>query len=155
MGTKKIYLDACSWCRPYDDLSVPGNYIESEAVLEILQLSKQNLWTLAASEVIDAELLRMKDVEKLENVIGLYNGVTEYLKLTEKIKQLAVKFQHQNIKLYDSLHLATAEVNGYDYFLTTDNDFRKNALKLGLKIQIYNPAEWILMEVLNATNENN
>lgn len=128
--------------------------MESEAVLESLRLCKSNMWTIAASEVIETELIRMKDVEKLENVIGLYDDTTEYLKLTDEVKQLAERFQQHGIMVYDSLHLATAEIYGYDYFLTTDTGFRKNAQKLGLKVKICNPTEWILMEVVNAANEN-
>jgi predicted nucleic acid-binding protein len=150
---KKVYLDACSWWRPYDDLSEPRNYIESEAVLETLRFCKLKSWMVAASEVLEAELSRMKDTEKLENVIGLYEDATEYLTLTDDIKKLAGVFQRHGIKEYDSLHLATAEVNSYDFFLTTDDDFRRDALELGLKVQVRNPAELILEEAGNAPKD--
>lgn len=107
---------------------------------------------LAASEVIEAELLRIKDAEKLESVKGLYEDATEYLTLTSDIKLLAQKFQQHGIKEYDSLHLATAESNGYDVLLTTDDDFRRAALKIKLNVQVRNPAEWLLEELGNAQN---
>jgi predicted nucleic acid-binding protein len=150
MSGKKIYLDVCSWCRPYDDLSQARIYIESEAVLGILHLCKTQSWTVAASEVIEIELLRIKDAEKLENVKGLYEDAAEYLTVTDDVMQLAQQFQRQGIKKYDSLHLATAEINGYDVFLTTDDDFRRAALKLSLNVQVRNPAEWLLEELENA-----
>jgi predicted nucleic acid-binding protein len=86
---------------------------------------------------------------------GLYEDATEYLTLTDDIKKLAAQFQRYDIKEYDSLHLATAEINGYDFFLTTDDDFLRNALKLGLNVQVRNPAQWILEEVGNVPNNNN
>jgi predicted nucleic acid-binding protein len=132
----KVYLDACSWCRPYDDLSQSRIYIESEAVLEIIRLCKLHGWTLAGSEAIEIELLRIKNAEKLDNVKGLYEDATEYLTLTDEIKQMAQHFQQHHIGKFDSLHLATAEINGYDAFLTTDDDFRRNALKLQLNVRI-------------------
>jgi predicted nucleic acid-binding protein len=148
----RLYLDACSWCRPYDDLSQPRIYIESEAVLEILRLCKLHSWTLAGSEAIESELLRIKDAEKLDNVKGLYEDATEYLTLTDEIKQMAQNFQQYRIGEFDSLHLATAEANGYDVLLTTDDDFRRNALKLSLKVQVNNPAEWLMEVLANATD---
>ncbi|GMO69921.1 MAG: hypothetical protein Ta2A_18380 [Treponemataceae bacterium] len=146
MNEKKIYLDACSWCRPYDDLSEPRNYIESETVLEILRLCKASGWTLAASEVIETELLRIKDTEKLENVKELYKGATVYLTLTDEIRTLAKQFQQRGIKEFDSLHLATAEINAYDVLLTTDDDFLSVAQKISLHVKVCNPLTWILEE---------
>ncbi|GHV83997.1 hypothetical protein AGMMS50212_13370 [Spirochaetia bacterium] len=152
MSSKKVYFDACSWCRPYDDLSQPKIYIESEAILEILHLCKAKSWTVVASEVIEIELLRIKDTEKLDGVKSLYEDATEYLTLTDDIKLLAQNFQQHGLKEYDSLHLATAQINGCDVFLTTDNNFRRDALKMMLNIQVRNPVEWLLEESENDTN---
>ncbi|GHT74520.1 hypothetical protein FACS1894124_4540 [Spirochaetia bacterium] len=124
--------------------------MESEAVLEVLHLCKSNSWTVAASEVIEAELLRIKDTEKLESVKSLYEDTTAYLTLTPDIKILAQEFQQHGINEYDSLHLATAEINGYDVFLTTDDDFRRAAIKITLNVQVRNPVEWLLEESENA-----
>ena len=146
MNEKKIYLDACSWCRPYDDLSEPRNYIEYETVLEILRLCKASGWTLAASEVIETELMRIKDAEKLENVKELYKGATAYLTLTDEIRTLAKQFQQRGIKDFDSLHLATAEINAYDVLLTTDDDFLSVAQKISLHVKVSNPLKWFLEE---------
>jgi predicted nucleic acid-binding protein len=129
--------------------------MESEAVLEGLHLCKSKSWMVAASEVIEAELLRIKDTEKLENVKGLYEDATAYLTLTDDIKLLAQKFQQKGIKEYDSLHLATAETNGYDILLTTDDDFRRAALKIALNVQMRNPVEWLLEELENAQDNDN
>jgi predicted nucleic acid-binding protein len=154
MDERKVYLDACSWCRPYDDLSQPRIYIESEAVLESLHLCKSNSWTIAASEIIEVELLRIKNADKLENIKGLYEAANEYLTLTDEIKAMAQQFQQSGIKEYDSLHLATAEKNNYDFLLTTDDDFRHAAYKIPLKIKVRNPVEWLLEETENARNNN-
>jgi predicted nucleic acid-binding protein len=125
-------------------------YIESEAVLEILYLVKMKDWPLAASEIIEAELLWIKDVEKLESVKSLYDEATEYLALTDNAKELAKQFQQYGIKEYDSLHLAVAESHGYDALLTTDDDSRRAAVKIALNIRIGNPVEWLLEELENA-----
>ena len=152
MSGKRVYFDACSWCRPYDDLSQPRIYLESEAVLESLHLCKSNSWTIAASEIIEVELLRIKNTDKLENVKGLYQAAGEYLTLTDEIKALARQFQQRGIREFDSLHLATAENNNYDFLLTTDDRFRYTACKIPLKVKVRNPVEWLLEETENAQN---
>jgi predicted nucleic acid-binding protein len=122
-------------------------------VLEILRLCKLRGWSIAGSEAIEIELLRIKNAEKLDNVKGLYVEATEYLTLTDGIKQIALNFQQHSIGEFDSLHLATAEANGYDVLLTVDDDFRRNALKLSLNVQVCNPAEWLMEVLANATDD--
>ena len=115
-------------------------------MLEILRLCKVSGWTLAASEVIETELMRIKDAEKLENVKELYKSATAYLTLTDEIRTLAKQFQQRGLKEFDSLHLATAEINRYDVLLTTDDDFFRVAQKISLHIKVSNPLKWILEE---------
>ena len=152
MNQRKVYFDVCCWCRPFDDLSQSRIYIESEAVLESLHLCKFNFWTIAASEIIEVELLRIKNADKLENIKGLYEAANEYLILTDEIKAMAQQFQQSGIKEYDSLHLATAEKNNYDFLLTTDDDFKHTADKIPLKVKVRNPVEWLLEETENVRN---
>jgi predicted nucleic acid-binding protein len=143
-----IYFDCCSWCRPYDDLSDSNNYFESEAVLEILKIAKAQLWTIAASQVTDMEIMRISDEEKLDNVLELYKSANEHLSLNDHIRELAKSYQLHKIKLYDSLHLATAEANSYDILFTTDKDFCRDAQAIETKVKVWNPRKW-LTEVYN------
>ena len=50
-----------------------------------------------------------------ENVKGLYEAANEYLMLTDEVKAMARQFQQRGIREYDSLHLADAEKNNYDF----------------------------------------
>jgi predicted nucleic acid-binding protein len=143
-----IYLDCCSWCRPYDDLSDSNNYFESEAVLEILKIAKAQSWVIAASQVNDIEIMRISDEEKLSKVLELYKSANEYLSINDAIRKLAASYQLQKIRLYDSLHLATAEVNSYDLLFTTDRNFCRDAGAIKTKVKVWNPRKW-LSEVYN------
>jgi predicted nucleic acid-binding protein len=140
----KIYFDVCCLCRPYDDFSQARVYIESEAVLAIMKLCKSADWSFATSEVIDTELLQMRDRKKLANVIALCQQASDFLSVTEESRNLAKEFRKKKLKFFDSEHLAVAEVNGYDVLLTTDDNFLKAAQKLHLKTMVKNPAKWIL-----------
>ena len=52
------------------------------------------------------------------------------------------------IKPFDSLHLALAEVNRADVFLTTDDRLLRAAGSVELAIKATNPVSW-LMEVFD------
>ena len=140
----KIYLDVCCFNRPFDDFSQARIRIEAEAVLSILARCEYGDWAVAASDVIEWEISKLPDVEKLEKVVTLYRRAKEHLPLTNKAKARAGILQGEGLKTFDSLHLALAETNGYDVLLTTDDDFLKTAARLELSIKVANPAFWIM-----------
>ena len=143
----RIYMDVCCLNRPYDDLSQARVYLEAEAVLLIISICEDREWTLLASTVIDYELSKHSDLERLGNVQALYAAANERVKLTDEIIQRAISFQSRGLKKLDSLHLASAEIYKADVFLTTDDRLLKNANKIDLKTTVANPVTW-LMEVM-------
>jgi predicted nucleic acid-binding protein len=116
---------------------------EAEAIRKIVQHIKDTGWTMAASEAINTELLGMKDISKLEKVLTLYESATASLRLSDEIERYATIYHQHGMGVFDSLHLAFAEANGYDVLLTTDDDFLKAARKLPLRVRVENPAKWI------------
>ena len=58
-----------------------------------------------------------------------------------------------NIRNFDSLHLACAEL-GADVLLTTDMKFLKGSQRIGLKIAVKNPVEFV-MEVFGQDESDN
>ena len=144
----RIYMDVCCLNRPFDDLSQDRNYLEAEAILSILSHCEKDEWTLIASGIIDFELSRIEDTDRLEQIQTIYSTAKEKIKLTEQVEKRAVFFQQQGLKPFDSLHLALAEINGADVFLTTDDRLLQRAKKINLKIKTANPVSW-LMEVIS------
>jgi len=143
----KIYMDVCCLNRPFDDLSQARVYLEAEAVLLIISMCEDEGWTLLASSVIDYELSKQSDIERLGNVQTLYAAAGEKIKLTDEIIERAEFFQNNGLKKLDSLHLASADTYKADVFLTTDDRLLKAAKKMNLKILVANPVSW-LMEVM-------
>lgn len=93
------------------------------------------------------EILKMKDVVKRARVRRLYSMTEGNILLDKRIEETAEEIRSKSsIKLFDSLHLAAAEVNGIDYFITTDDRFLKQAVRLNLRIQIMSPGEWFEKE---------
>ena len=59
----RIYLDNCSFNRPYDDLSLLKNYLEAEAKTYIQKEIIQKKYELAWSYIMDYEVLFVKIAE--------------------------------------------------------------------------------------------
>jgi len=80
----------------------------------------------------------------LQKAEALLAVASEKLKTTLDTIQIAEALQEKGIKVFDSYHLAVAEENGCDVFLTTDDRFLHRAKETGLNIVAENPAKWIV-----------
>ncbi|MCD8350977.1 MAG: PIN domain-containing protein [Planctomycetaceae bacterium] len=149
MSQLNVYMDVCCLNRPFDNQDQDRIHLEAEAVLSVLSRCQTGVWTLAASDIIELELSKSNNPEKLEKVRALYSlaNRNNRLTVTEQVKERATTFQQHGIKLFDSLHLALAEVNNQDVLLTTDDGFLAAANKFGTDIVVANPVTWF-MEVL-------
>ena len=144
----RIYMDVCCLNRPFDDLSQDRINLEAEAVLSIISHCDKGEWTLVSSGIIEYELSKMPDIDRLEKVQTLYAVAGEHIKLSIHAEQRAVYFVQNGLTPFDGLHLALAETSGVDVFLTTDYRLLRIANKTDLKIKVANPVSW-LMEVMN------
>ncbi|MCL1852591.1 MAG: PIN domain-containing protein [Peptococcaceae bacterium] len=143
----RIYMDVCCLNRPFDDLSQDRIYLEAEAILSIISHCEKGEWTLISSGIIEFELSKLSNSERLEQVQTLYAAASERIKLTEPAEKRAAFFQQNGLKPFDSLHLAVAEAAGVDALLTTDDRFLRMANRIDVKTKITNPVTW-LMEVM-------
>jgi len=153
----KLYLDVCCLNRPFDDWSQERVRLEGEVILSILNRIKTQQWQLISSEVIEVELLKMKNVDKLKKVQQLLSFATTSIVLDDNIDQRSQEIEKLGFGLYDSFHIASAEVGKVDILLTTDDD---RLLKLAtryinyLNVVILNPIIW-LMSVFQLEGESN
>ena len=122
-------------------------YLEAEAVLSIVSHCEREEWVLLSSSVIDYELSLMQDDDKFKKIQTLCTASKEWLALSADAESRAKYFQQYGIKALDSFHLALAETQKADVFLTTDVRLLQAARKLNLAIKISNPLSW-LMEVM-------
>ncbi|MCZ6803502.1 MAG: PIN domain-containing protein [Proteobacteria bacterium] len=145
MTTKRIYLDACSIQRPFDDRSQPRIAIECEAILVILDLCKAGDFSLVSSEALIYEINQMPDSYKKEGSLAILEQAIEFIKIDDKIEKLAIQFKRQSIRSLDSLHLACASSNNLELFCTCDDNFYKKAKKLDyLNTNVFLPTELAL-----------
>jgi predicted nucleic acid-binding protein len=128
--------------------------LEAEAVLSVINRckndgknnSKNNRWILVSSVIIDIELSKQKDLDKLRKVQSICNAAQERVSLTAEAEERAAFFRQNGMKPFDSFHLAVAEVNKADVFLTTDDRLIKSANRLNLGIKVSNPLLWLVEE---------
>lgn len=73
---------------------------------------------IIGSDILEIEMSRIKDNEKRNDVEGIYNAlVIDIIKITSEIEERAIQIRDvSNIKAFDSLHLASAEI-GADVLL--------------------------------------
>ena len=151
----KVYLDNCCYNRLFDDRSNIKNYLEREAVLIVMQKAFDNELQIVGSDILKVEISKIGNEEKKNNVEGLYHALAlNSVKATGEVGQRAAQIREtSNIRNFDSLHLASAEI-GADVLLTTDMKFLKNSQKTRTKIAVKNPIEFV-MEVFGYDESNN
>ena len=142
-----IYMDVCCLNRPFDQTPQRRVELEADAILTILERCQQGDWTLAASSVIEQELLRIQDSEKLGNILTLYSCAKKRVYINEWVKTKASDFIKLGMTPLDSYHLALASVHELDVFLSTDDKLLRKATAAKPGIHVANPVSWV-MEVM-------
>jgi predicted nucleic acid-binding protein len=119
--SSRIYLDNCSFNRPYDNQTILRNYLEAEAKTYIqLQVINKKL-ELAWSYMMDYEIYfnpfenRKTQIQKWKNVARVN------IQYSENNVILAKEIQKQKVKIKDSIHIACAIEAECKYYVTTDD----------------------------------
>jgi len=156
----KIYLDVCCLNRPFDDWTQERIRLEGEAVLNIIGRIPSLGWQLIMSEAIAAELEKMTNLEKLENIRDILQTASVFVTLDEDVDKRSQELEDLGFGLYDSFHIASAERGKADILLTTDDRLLKkaNSYQDRLLVRLSNPVNWLMTifqqegEMSNDTN---
>ncbi len=141
---RRIYLDTCAWCRPFDDPSHPRILQESDEVVEILKKVDSGEFEIIDSSALHAEISMITPKIKEETVLSLVKHVTNrFAVVTENIEKLAAELiKTCAIDAMDALHIAVAIENEVELFITTDDIILNKAKCISrYKITIKNPRE--------------
>lgn len=139
----RIYLDNCSYNRPYDDQSQMRIYLETEAKLHIQDMIKNNEIELVTSYMLDYENSKNRFLHKRQAISEFINANESFYVSADKNKEalkIADKIKATGIKSADALHVACAILAESDYFITTDDRLLKYRSE---KVQIVTPGEFI------------
>src|SRR5436190_2031471 len=104
----RVYLDACSLQRPFDDRSQPRVNVEAEAVLTILRLVESGSLELLSSEALEFEIERIPDAERQASAREILKLASQTLELVDQIEAQAESLLKSRIRPLDALHLAFA-----------------------------------------------
>ena len=139
----RIYLDNCSYNRPYDDQSQMRIYLETQAKLHIQDMIRKGNLELVTSYVLDYENSRNRSLQKkmaIERFIREYTSVYVSDKNTDKIGKCADEIMKTGVKEKDAYHVACAIVAQCKYFITTDDRLLKYRSE---NIDLVTPGEFI------------
>ena len=138
----KIYLDNCCFNRPYDDQSHLRIRLEAEAKLKIQEETRNGIYELIWSYILDYENSRNPFKERREQIAEWGKYAVEDVVENKEVLGVAAMLQQRGIKKIDSLHIACAIEAGSDYFLTTDDGVLKKAT-LVQRIKVTDPIGFI------------
>jgi predicted nucleic acid-binding protein len=136
----RLYLDNCSFNRPYDDQSLLKNYIEAEAKIYIQKEILKNNFELVWSYVMDYEISFNPFSDRKNQILKWKNIAIADISESEKVIAMANDIMKRNVKPKDSLHLACAIEAECNYFITTDGKILNKSIE---NIIIINPIDFI------------
>jgi predicted nucleic acid-binding protein len=145
----RIYLDTCCYNRPFDDFSHERVHLESEAVLALIKKVNQGMDEIVGSDILELEISRIANIDKLKKVRSLYNVATMNVPYSEQVLARSKEIQEMaNIRSFDALHIASAEKARADVMLTTDDRLERSCMGIQLSVKVTNPIKFF-MEVMN------
>lgn len=145
---KKLYLDVCTICRPFDNQNNMRIRLETDAYYLILNGVQNSNYMMMISPIHIKEIESIEDIrEKMQivNLLDVYGKKPkyDYRKARERAEELISK----NLGIADSVHLAFAEQSS-DYLITCDDKFLKKSKRVKTAIEIINPIEFCIREEL-------
>ena len=138
-----VYLDNCTYNRPFDDQRQMRIFLEAQAKLYIQRLITGGKLALACSYMSLFENNDNPHEERHLSIADFFNYASLYIDYdkAEKAEEKASVIMKDHIRNKDAIHIACAIEAGCDYFITTDDNLIKNYT--GSEIIICNPIDFI------------
>lgn len=143
----KIYLDTCTWGRPFDDQGDERIREETTSFFEIAWKIDVGEIEVVGSDVLFAELEDVAYGDKRRKIRLLVSkAISSTVCLDEKIRELAMEIESKcKTHGVDSLHVVSAIMGGAEFFVTTDDRLlkKRDCIKQKLKIDVINPINFL------------
>jgi predicted nucleic acid-binding protein len=148
----KIYIDSCCYSRPFDNINHMIQLrvrAEAAAIINAVDICKAEGFSIIGSRMVTFEINKIPEAEKLHNAIRFYfKAITAKAAITRGVKIRAAELMTQGIKELDAYHVALSESTEVDYLLTTDDRLEAAAVRLGVKVKVINPINFLQEYVL-------
>jgi predicted nucleic acid-binding protein len=123
---RRVYLDVCALCRPFDDQSQIRIRLETEAVQLILSHVRTGNLSLVVSPVHDAEIAPIDDLAERTHLQVMLQQIGQRVSLDlSQTRQRAEALVQQGLGPADAAHLACAEQAGADFVTCDDRLIRQ------------------------------
>ncbi|MCL2880080.1 MAG: PIN domain protein [Treponema sp.] len=140
MGNKTIYLDNCTFNRPFDDQTFLRISLETQAKLYIQSLIKNKKIDLIYSYVNFYENFNNPFDNKKLSITEFSKNAKDFITENNNILLKANEIILCKIKPLDALHLSCAINAKVDYFITVDDGILRYNTD---EIQIFDPIDFI------------
>ncbi len=139
----RIYLDNCSYNRPYDDQTQIRVALEAQAKLHIQELVKDGQLELIGSYTLDYEISKNPYEMKRQSISRFIKNNMKGYVVSERddvISPMAADIMKTGVKEKDAYHVASAIYAGCEYFISTDVRLLKYQTD---KIKLVTPMDFI------------
>jgi len=140
MRKLKLYLDICTFNRPFDDQSQLKIKLETEAKLFIQQGIIDGSYELIWSYILEYENNQNKFDDRRNSIFEWKNVAKIFCVENNEIIEYAENLKKKSVRTKDALHVACSVYANADYFVTTDKQLFN--LKLN-DIKIINPLSFL------------
>jgi predicted nucleic acid-binding protein len=125
----KVYLDNCTYNRPFDDQTRIKIALETEAKKHIQRLITEKAVDLVYSYINRLENDDNPFTTRKNSINEFFREAAVYIdsRYAEAVEERAASIMRSGIKTRDALHIACAAEGGCGYFITTDKPLLQHA----------------------------
>jgi predicted nucleic acid-binding protein len=116
----RVYLDTSAYHRSFDDQTQPKIFLETQAVVIILQMVEAKEVELISSSVLEYENSRNPHPIKQQAMSRYLQLAQLRQEVSEAIRKRSEELEQNGLKAIDALHVACAEAVNTNYFITCD-----------------------------------
>jgi predicted nucleic acid-binding protein len=149
MTQRRVYLDVCALCRPFDDQSYIRIRMESDAVRLVLQYVRERRLQLVSSPVHHQEITAIPELLERTELLAILAGMAVPAALSDMLvlRTRAEYLVRQGAGVADAAHLAFAEAAEAD-FVTCDDRLLRVCRKVAVNVWCGTPTEFCCKEDL-------
>jgi predicted nucleic acid-binding protein len=145
---KRLYLDICTLCRPFDDQSQMRIRLETNAYYLILQALQDARYAMVVSPVHFEEANAISDAEERREIVV----VLERLGTAAECDMAATRARAEDLHsrkfgIADAAHVAFAEAAA-DFFISCDDRLVRKCRREKVTVTAMNPVEFTITEDL-------
>ncbi len=145
---KRLYLDICTFCRPFDDQSQMRIRLETNAYYLILQALQDARYAMVVSPVHFEEANTISDAEERREI----GAMLERLGTAAECDVAATRARAEDLHsrkfgIADAAHVAFAEAT-VDFFISCDDRLVKKCRREKVTVTATSPVEFTIAEDL-------